>query len=74
MAKDDTAGFDSKGQKDEQLEALKAEFALRTQRGDERRAKEVAAYAKEHHGETITAAKVKAEAKADAKAAAEDGD
>jgi hypothetical protein len=67
MAKDDMAGFDSKEQKADQLEALKVEYALLTQRGNDR-AKEVAAYAKAHHGETLTVAK----AKADAKAAAED--
>lgn len=71
MAKDDTAGFDTKEQKADQLEALKSEYALLTQRGNDR-AKEVAAYAKEHHGVTISAASQKKEAVADAKEAKAD--
>jgi hypothetical protein len=53
MAADDTAGYDSKEQKAEQLEALKVEHEMHVRKGNTDRAKEVAAYAKQYHGETL---------------------
>jgi hypothetical protein len=54
MAKDDTVGYADQEQKDAQLEALKTEYAGLKQSGDEDRAKQVAAYAKEYHGATLS--------------------
>jgi hypothetical protein len=54
VASDDTKGYDSKAQKAEQLEALKTEHAMHVRLGRTDRAREVAAYTKQYHGETLS--------------------
>lgn len=55
MAKDDTAGYADQEQKDAQLDALKLEYEGYKRGGEDDRAKQVAAYAKEYHGATLGA-------------------
>ena len=57
----DHVGFDTKEQKADQLEALKIEHENHVRFGRLERAKQVAAYAKEHHGATLSTPRKAAE-------------
>ena len=54
MPTDSTKGYADKDQKAAQLAALKVEHENHLRFGRPDRAKEVAAYAKEHHGVSLT--------------------